>query len=59
MFEVYCPNHQSHVLLTISRIEAFRNTPEGPELLWRCWCGTRGGLRSAWRSTAVAEPTAA
>lgn len=45
MFEVYCPSHGSSVLLTTSRIEALRNTPEGPVVVWRCWCGTLGHMR--------------
>ncbi|MGH2601408.1 MAG: hypothetical protein ACRDJ9_18730 [Dehalococcoidia bacterium] len=44
MFEVYCPSHGCSVLLTTSRIEALRNTPSGPEVVWRCWCGTRGHM---------------
>lgn len=45
MFEVYCPSHGCSVLLTTGRIEALRNTPEGPVVVWRCWCGTRGHMR--------------
>ncbi|HEY8524403.1 MAG TPA: hypothetical protein VIL48_05540 [Acidimicrobiales bacterium] len=44
MFEVYCPAHRSRVLLAASRIESLRNTPDGPILDWRCWCGARGSL---------------
>jgi hypothetical protein len=44
MFDVYCPGHRAHVLLDTSRIEAIRNTAEGPMVNWRCWCGTRGSL---------------
>jgi hypothetical protein len=45
MFDVYCPSHGARVLLDTSRIEAIRNTAEGPMLDWRCWCGARGSLR--------------
>lgn len=44
MFEVWCPSHESRVLLPASRIVALRNTPVGPVLHWRCWCGTTGTL---------------
>jgi hypothetical protein len=44
VFEIFCPNHRSRVLLTTSRIEALRNTPDGPIVDWRCWCGTRGSM---------------
>ena len=44
MFEVHCQSHGSRVLLDSSRIESVRNTPEGPVLDWRCWCGERGSL---------------
>ena len=44
MFEVHCTAHGSRVLLDSSRIESVRNTPDGPVLDWRCWCGERGSL---------------
>jgi len=49
MFEVFCPAHRSRVLLSSSRIEAIRNTPEGPILDWHCWCGARGSLANGRR----------
>jgi hypothetical protein len=51
MVEIYCPTHRSRVLLSASRIEAIRNTGDGPILDWRCWCGTRGSLVHGLRST--------
>jgi hypothetical protein len=42
MFDIYCPTHRSRVLLGPSRIESFTNTPDGPTIEWRCYCGTRG-----------------
>jgi hypothetical protein len=45
MFDVYCPEHGAPVLLDASRIEAIRNTPHGPVVDWRCWCGARGSRR--------------
>lgn len=44
MFEVLCPGHGTWVLLDASRIEAIRNTADGPVLDWHCWCGVRGSL---------------
>ena len=44
MFAVHCHGHGSRVLLDTSRIEAIRNTPGGPVVDWRCWCGARGHL---------------
>ena len=60
MFEIYCPTHNSHVLLSEGRIERFRNTTGGPAIDWRCWCNTRGttqmgGSRRAHRHTGVAS----
>jgi hypothetical protein len=42
MFEVFCPSHQTRVLLGTGRIEAMRNTAEGVIVEWHCWCGHRG-----------------
>lgn len=44
MFHVYCPGHASRVLLDVTRIEGVYNTPEGPMVLWRCYCGRTGTL---------------
>lgn len=44
MFEIFCPTHNSRVLLGERRIERFRNTPDGPSIDWRCYCGTGGSL---------------
>jgi hypothetical protein len=46
MFDVYCPTCEARVLLTPRRIERVRNTPAGIVVWWRCWCGTRGVLRT-------------
>ena len=50
MFEVFCPAHRSRVLLSVSRIEAIRNTLDVPILDWHCWCGARGSLVHGRRS---------
>jgi hypothetical protein len=55
MFEIFCPTHNSQVLLDGGRIERFRNTTAGPVVDWRCWCGTRGSLLRGRSSPARAE----
>jgi hypothetical protein len=42
MFEVFCPSHQTRVLLGTGRVRAVRNTSEGVIVEWECWCGHRG-----------------
>jgi hypothetical protein len=42
MFEVYCPAHGTHVLLTTSRILVLAPTADGVVVDWRCWCGHHG-----------------
>ena len=42
MFEVFCPSHQSAVLLSTSNIKEVHNTPEGVVVDWACWCGHVG-----------------
>ncbi len=42
MFVVYCPRHQSQVLLFTDDIEAVVNRRPGIELHWHCPCGERG-----------------
>ena len=54
MFAIYCPTHQSTVLLGPRRIEALRNTPEGVVIEWRCYCGTGGTHSFARRRVAEA-----
>lgn len=44
MFDVYCPEHGTNVLLTTRQIERFHNGPDGITVDWRCWCGTTGRL---------------
>lgn len=50
MFAVDCPAHGTRVLLDTSRIEAQRNTRDGPVIDWRCWCGARGRLVRGFHS---------
>jgi hypothetical protein len=44
MFDVYCPGHQSRVLLGSRSITALENTPDGIVLHWHCRCGAAGTL---------------
>jgi hypothetical protein len=50
MFVVDCHIHGTRVLLDWSRIEAMRDSDEGPVLDWRCWCGALGSLIAGARS---------
>jgi hypothetical protein len=60
MFSVYCRRHGSVVLLTPSHIIGLRNTIDGIEVHWVCWCGQRGcyltGRRSNPHSDAHSAP---
>jgi hypothetical protein len=47
MFEIQCPRHRNRVLLGAHAIEALVNTPDGPVVHWRCYCGARGARRFA------------
>jgi hypothetical protein len=42
MFEVYCPAHGTHVLLTTIRILVLTPAADGIVVDWRCWCGHHG-----------------
>ena len=50
MFAIHCHIHGSRVLLDWSRVEAMRQSDEGPVLDWHCWCGARGSLIAGERS---------
>jgi hypothetical protein len=41
MFDPYCPRHASRVLLTVGRVRAVRNAPDGIHVELECWCGER------------------
>ena len=45
MFDVFCPRHQSRVLLGARSIEGLAHTEAGIELHFRCHCGHEGVLR--------------
>lgn len=42
MFDVYCPEHGSRILLFANDIEEIRNTENGVEVHYRCPCGYQG-----------------
>ena len=42
MFDIYCPDHGSRILLFTNDIEEIQNTEEGIEVHYRCTCGYRG-----------------
>jgi hypothetical protein len=48
MFSVFCPGHDSEVLLTPRSIDEITNTPNGIELKWHCPCGSRGTVLTGW-----------
>ncbi len=45
MFVVHCARHGRDVLLPEDRIARVRNSGDGIEVRWVCWCGHRGSLR--------------
>ena len=49
MFDVYCLGHGSRVLLFTRDIENVRNTSEGIEVHFRCFCGYQGVWRTGRR----------
>jgi hypothetical protein len=51
MFDIYCPRHQSRVLLGNRSIESIVNTANGIELHWRCRCGATGTEVTGRRSS--------
>jgi hypothetical protein len=53
MFDIYCPTHQTRVLLGPRSIESLVNTEEGVVVHWRCRCGTRGTLLTGRRPPSV------
>jgi hypothetical protein len=55
MFQVYCPDHGSQVLLDNGRIRGMRATADGPVLDWECWCGRRGSLAGGRNSAGAAR----
>ena len=46
MFSVYCPRHQSEVLLGYRGIERVVNADDGIHVHWKCFCGERGSTHT-------------
>ena len=44
MYAVFCPTHDSRVLMTRRNTTNFWNGPDGPVMRWRCECGQEGTL---------------
>lgn len=44
MFSVFCPTHDSRVLLTRRNVVDFHNGPDGAVIHWKCNCGHEGTL---------------
>ncbi len=44
MFDIFCPKHDSQVLLSNGNIDSFRNTDKGIEISYHCNCGHSGVL---------------
>ena len=55
MFSVFCPQHQSEVLLGNRGIERIVNDDHGIRVHWKCHCGHRGTLRTGTLRTGVAR----
>ncbi len=53
MFDIYCPTHQSRVLLGPRSVEALVNTDDGVVVHWRCRCDTRGTFLTGRRRARV------
>jgi hypothetical protein len=58
VFTVDCPNHGARVLLGPRRVRTLTNLEDGDvELVWRCYCGATGRLRTGRIGETVAvEP---
>lgn len=44
MLTIYCPTHNSEVLVGPRRIRHLANTPHGVELVVECYCGHRADV---------------
>jgi hypothetical protein len=55
MFTIYCPRHQSRMLLGSRSIKSLVNTPDGVFLHWQCRCGAEGTIHTG-HAAATARP---
>jgi nitrite reductase/ring-hydroxylating ferredoxin subunit len=46
MFSVFCPTHDSRILMTRRNAISFWNTADGSIIRWKCNCGHEGVLTS-------------
>jgi hypothetical protein len=44
MFSVFCPTHDTRVLMTRRNVLGFSNSTDGPVIKWKCNCGHEGFL---------------
>ena len=44
MFSVFCPTHDTRVLMTRRNVRGFWNGPDGAVIHWKCNCGHEGFL---------------
>lgn len=44
MFSVFCPTHDTRVLMTRRNAVSFWNGPNGSVIRWKCGCGHEGFL---------------
>ncbi|BAN00343.1 hypothetical protein [Ilumatobacter coccineus] len=44
MFSVFCPTHDTRVLMTRRNAISFWNGPDGSVIRWKCGCGHEGFL---------------
>ena len=42
MFSVFCPTHDTRVLMTRRNVLSFWNSDAGPVIHWKCTCGHEG-----------------
>lgn len=59
MLTIYCPTHNSEVLVGPRRIRHLANTPQGVELVVECYCGRRVDVLACRHARAGAQAVAA
>ncbi len=55
MFSVFCPTHDSRVLMTRRNVLGFFHGPDGAVIQWRCNCGHEGFLDANGTTTDCAD----
>ena len=60
MFSVFCPTHDSRILMTRRNAISFWNGDAGPVIRWRCSCGHEGTIdRSGSHADEIDTPVVA